>query len=534
MKDNTMCLTANPTPSYSQIACVGAGLSGIALGATLKRWYEMDDIRFFERHDDCGGTWHISSYPGCACDVPSALYSYSFAPNPRWSKLMPSHNEIKAYQRDVADSYGLRDKMCFRTEVTECLWREDVSRWLMVLRNVDTHEITYHECQVLFAATGALVEPRACDIPGVSTFKGSIFHSARWNHDVSLEGKKVVVLGNGCTAAQIVPAIADRTESLTQIIRSQHWIVEAINFSYTPAMLWVFRNIPFAQLIHRFAIFAVAELDYLLFPMTRLAALWRQARRKQFEAYMRKRSPEKYHDILIPDFEPGCKRRIFDCGYLDTLHKENTHLTDAKILDIVPDGINTSEGFIPADVIVLATGFNTNRFLPGMQVRGKNDKTVDEHWSRLDGPGAYNNCALNGFPNFFFLLGPNTVTGHTSAVIAIENAVNYALRVLKPVLDGSATSVEVKLAAEDTYIQKIQTALRNTVWHSGCNSWYVNDKSWNAMVYPWTQAYFWYTCLFPVWGGLAFQTDSETSYQELETLWLGSVSGSWCQSLGQP
>ncbi|KAL2857329.1 hypothetical protein BJY01DRAFT_137718 [Aspergillus pseudoustus] len=486
-------------PSYSQIACVGAGISAIALGATLKRWYSLDDIRFFERHDDCGGTWHINTYPGCACDVPSALYSYSFAQNPKWTKLMPSHEEIKAYQHEVADTYGLRPKMTFRTEVKECYWREDASRWLMVLRNIDTDEIFHHECQILFGATGLLVEPRPCDIPGASTFNGSIFHSARWNHDVSLDGKRVIVVGNGCTAAQIVPAIVDRAASVTQIIRSQHWVVKSANLKYTPGMLWAFENIPLLQQLHRFAIYNGAEEDWQLFPMTRNAAKYRQKRRKQIEAYMRKTAPAKYHDILIPDFEVGCKRRIFDCGYLASLHNPKALLTDAKILEIVPEGVQTSDGLIPADVIVLATGFDTTRFLPGLTVHGRNGTTVEEHWSRQDGPGAYNTSAMNRFPNFFMLLGPNTVTGHTSAIMASENSVNYALRILKPVLDGSASSVEVKLSAEDEYVKKVQTALRDTVWNSGCNSWYVNGKEWNATAYPWAQSHFWYRSLFPVW-----------------------------------
>ncbi|KAL4998898.1 hypothetical protein BDV10DRAFT_62258 [Aspergillus recurvatus] len=501
-------------PTYSQIACVGAGISGIALGATLKRWYQMDDIRFFERHSDCGGTWHISSYPGCACDVPSALYSYSFAQNPGWTKLMPSYKEIKAYQHEVADKYRLREKMTFRTEVKECWWREDASRWLIKLRNVDTDEISYHECQILFGATGVLAEPRACNIPGASTFKGSLFHTARWNHDVSLDGKRVVVIGNGCTAAQVVPAIMERSSSVTQIIRSKHWVAETFNVEYTPTMLWAFRNIPGLQALHRFAIYQGAEADWQLFPMTRSAARYRQKRHKEIETYMRKTAPAKYHDLLIPDFEVGCKRRIFNCGYLESLHNEKYILTDANILNIVPEGLQTSNGLIEADVIVLATGFNTNTFLPGMRVHGRNGITVDEHWSRQDGPGAYNTCAMNGFPNFFLLLGPNTVTGHTSAVMAAEkyvrcfflrgdadygSSVNYALRILKPVLDGAASSVEVKADAEDAYVEKVQTALKNTVWHAGCHSWYVNEKRWNAMAYPWTQAHFWYRSLFPVW-----------------------------------
>ncbi|KAL4953197.1 hypothetical protein BDW69DRAFT_184704 [Aspergillus filifer] len=492
-------LPAIPVPSYSQIACAGAGISGIALGATLKRWYDMDDIRYFERHSDCGGTWHISSYPGCACDVPSALYSYSFAPNPAWTKLMPSYREIKKYQQDVADEYGLRSKMTFRTEVKECVWREDASRWLMTLRNVDTDEISYHECQILFGATGVLVEPRECDIPGAENFNGSLFHSARWNHDVSLKGKKVVVIGNGCTAAQIVPAIMEESGSVTQIIRSQHWVVEAANLVYTPTMLWAFKNVPGLQWLHRFAIYLAAEQDWKLFPMTSSAAKYRQKRRNETERYMRKTAPVEYHDILIPDFEFGCKRRIFDCGYLKSLHNPKMHLTNATIQSITPTGLRTSDGLIEADVIVLATGFNTNTFLPGMTVRGRNGVTVDEHWGRQDGPGAYNTTSMNGFPNLFLLLGPNTVTGHTSAVMAAENSVNYALRILKPVLEESASAVEVKSHAEDEYLQDMQVALKKTVWHAGCHSWYVNDKSWNAMAYPWSQVHFWYRCLFPVW-----------------------------------
>lgn len=213
---------AHPIASYSQIACVGTGLSAIALGATLKRWYDLEDIRFFERENDCGGTWYVNSYPGlcllsppsppaalclpnkvpgCACDVPSALYSFSFALNPNWTKLMPSYKEVKTYQDEVVATYGLRQKMTFSTEVVHCIWREDVSRWLMTLRNLNTGEETFHECQVLFAATGELVKPQPCNIPGASSFSGSMFHSARWDHDVSLEGKRVVVIGNGCRSS---------------------------------------------------------------------------------------------------------------------------------------------------------------------------------------------------------------------------------------------------------------------------------------------------------------------------------------------
>jgi len=207
--------TEVPT-TYSQIACVGAGLSAVALGATLQRWYGLEDIRFFERHPTTGGTWYINKYPGqlettqhdsnseadnpegCGCDVPSALYSFSFAQNPNWTKLMPSNKEIKAYVDGVVKTYNLLSKMTFGTEVVRSVWREEVNRWLLHLRDLKTGVEYYHECQILFAATGQLVEPRPCEIPGTSDFEGSIFHSARWDHSVDLKGKNVVIIGNGC------------------------------------------------------------------------------------------------------------------------------------------------------------------------------------------------------------------------------------------------------------------------------------------------------------------------------------------------
>jgi cation diffusion facilitator CzcD-associated flavoprotein CzcO len=210
-----MTSKTSEVPSFSQIACVGAGLSAVALGATLKRWYGLDDIHFFERHPTSGGTWYINSYPGqlfllskilsklsrfigCGCDVPSALYSFSFALNPNWTKLMPSNEEIKTYVDDVMNTYNLRPKMTFATEVIRSVWREDASRWLLFLRDFKTGREYTHECQILFAATGQLVEPRPCEIPGVPDFHGNIFHSARWDKAVNLEGKNVVVIGNGC------------------------------------------------------------------------------------------------------------------------------------------------------------------------------------------------------------------------------------------------------------------------------------------------------------------------------------------------
>ncbi|RDH14001.1 FAD/NAD(P)-binding domain-containing protein [Aspergillus niger ATCC 13496] len=439
-------LPMSDTPSYSQIACIGTGLSAIALGATLQRWYGFEDIRFFDRHPASGGTWYTNSYPGCACDVPSALYSYSFELNPNWSKSMPSFEEIKEYST----------RMIHSVEVTKCIWKEDANRWLLYLRDVNSGERSTHECQILFAATGRLVEPRPCDTVGAETFSGTLFHSSQWRHDVRLRGQNVIIIGNGCTAAQIVPAIIHKVNSLTQIIRSQHWVSPASNYTYGPFIQWVFCHIPFAMRLHRLQLFLLAEKDFRLFPMTKAAARLRKRRSSQVEHYMRATAPDKYHNVLVPDYEIGCKRRIFDCGYLASLNEESFILTDTNIERIIPEGIKTDHGVIPADIIILATGFKTNQFLSYMEVIGRGGKSVTQHWDQYGGPGAYNTS-------------PSALSERANTE-SPNSSVNYALRILKPILQGRVLAVEIKEEAEQTYIHEVQKALAKRVWNAGCAS----------------------------------------------------------------
>ncbi|PVH91716.1 putative monooxygenase [Periconia macrospinosa] len=497
-------MTSKTTSTVSQFACVGTGISAIGLGATLQRWYGITDIRFFERHNKPGGTWHINQYPGCACDVPSALYSLSYEPNAEWSRILPSASEIESYILSVAEKYDLISKMTFGVDVESCTWDDDKSRWIMQYRNVGTDETFTHECQILFSAAGQLVHPRPLDVPGQDSFKGQIFHSARWPKDVDLSDKRVVIFGNGCTAAQIVPAIVKQTKSLTQIVRSKHWFYPPIDFSYPKWLKMVFKYIPGTLWLHRLHIFLLAERDYRLFPNTAAAARLRSMQRVKCEAYMRKTAPERWHDILIPDFDVGCKRRIFDCGYLESLHQDNLTVTMEKPLRIVSDGVQTKDRILEADVIIMANGFKTNEFIDPMCVTGRNGETLTEHWKRLGGPGAYNCSVMSGFPNFFMILGPNAATGHTSAIMASENTINYALRILKPVISGEAEAVEVKESAQMGYVYKMQEDLKNTVWNSGCLSWYVkrgakNGETWNSMSYPYSQAHYWYRSLLPAW-----------------------------------
>ena len=439
--------------------------------------------------------------------MPSALYSFSFEPNSEWTRVLPSSDELWANQDRVALKYDLKRKMSFGMRVERCEWIEESARWRLTIRHLKTDTILTHESQFLFCASGQLVKPREMDVPGSETFKGPIFHTARWRTDVDLTDKKVVVFGNGCTAAQVVPAIIGKVKSLTQFVRAKHWMMPPIDREVPDIAHLVLRWLPGAMGLQRLLVFAAAENSLRGFPLTEAARRFRSNQRVKSERYMREAAPAKYHDLLIPDFEVGCKRRIFDSGYLKSLHAENLTLTDEKAVEIVPEGVRTAGGdVVEADVVVLANGFVTNDFLIGMDVRGYGGKTIQEHWASFGGAEAYNCSVLSGFPNMFILLGPNAATGHTSAVMASENSINYALRVLRPVLEGRASVADLKWEAEKVYSDKLQAALRDTVWNSGCQSWYVKDagddsgETWNAMSYPWSQAHFWYRSLFPVWS----------------------------------
>lgn len=432
--------------------------------------------------------------------------------------------------RRVIDKYNLWPRMHFRVEVKECQWIEKLKRWRMHLYHQDEGRHSIHECLVLFSASGVLVYPRDLDVPGVEKFGGEIFHTAQWKSEAKLDNKNVVIIGNGCTATQIVPAIVDKVKHLTQFVRSKHWIFGQVDAEYPAWIKWAFRNIPFALRLHRFQIFYGAEKEFLLFGNSPRAAKMRAQKRVEVEAHMRSVAPSKYHDLLIPDFEVGCKRRIYDPGYLKSLHSEKIMLTGAKITEITEDGIQTYDGLVKADIIILANGFKTNQFISPLVIRGRDGITLMDHWNEFDGPEAYHGSVMHGFPNFFMILGPNTVTGHTSAIMASENTINYALRILKPFFNGKASAVEIKREAEIGQVLQIQKDLLQTVWHTGCSSWYVHvDKitgiTWNAMAYPYSQFYFWWRSVFPImedWqitvSGVSFHSSTSIYLQTIISL----------------
>lgn len=333
------------------------------------------------------------------------MYCLSYESNISWSKLLPERDELLAYLKRVADKYDIPSRTSFRSQVFRCEWLEDRQRWKVHVKNLVTGLITLHESQFLFSATGILDQPRETDLPGLSNFKGPVFHTARWRHDVDLRDKNVVVLGNGCTGTQLVPALAPEVRNVTQFVRSKHWIVPSIKANVIDKLKFVYRNIPGGMRLVRYIIYWGAEDDFTGIHMNEKGAAWRAAKTAKLRRYIQRTAPEKYHDMLIPDFEFGCKRRVFNAGYLESLHRENVTVTDERPKEIKSDHIITSSGkVVKADAIVFANGFKTERVLHGIEVVGRKE-TLEEHWDALGGVGAYNTLALSGFPNFFIIVG---------------------------------------------------------------------------------------------------------------------------------
>lgn len=377
--------------------------------------------------------------------------------------------------------------------------------------------------KIVISCVGGLVEPRGWpdEIPGLDKFKGKVFHSARWDETVDLRDKNVVVVGTGCSSAQIVPRLPNapyNARSVTQLMRSPPWVVPAM--SPPGGDEWWEKNspkiltaIPGLKGLLRFLIFIGAEGDFLkLFPNTPYADKHRKLCEERLLAWVRKTVPEKYHEIMTPDYGVGCKRRIIDKRWLKSLNDSKIELTTMPLTRLTESSVILGPGVtypkdakeedypereVPADVIVLANGFDTSRWLHPLRAVGKGGKDLVEVMEERGGAQAYQGTAMDGFPNFFLIFGPNTATGHSSVVMASENMVNYSLNFIKMILNGEASTVDVKHEAETAYTREVQEALKDTVWQSGCSSWYYTKDGWNSTVYPYTQIDFWRRCAFP-------------------------------------
>ncbi|TAQ89444.1 hypothetical protein B7494_g2205 [Chlorociboria aeruginascens] len=521
--------------TYVPVCIIGAGESGIAMGCRLREVLAFDQFRIFDRQSGIGGTWYINRYPGVACDIPAIFYSFSFCPNYKWTTFYPSGPEIVQYLQGVCEHYEIVDKIQLNTDVRECRFLESEEVWEIKLQHLvagagDLSEYdraqkirkegpgsvyVYEEtvrAKVLVSAVGGLVEPRAWpdNIVGKDRFEGEIFHSARWRYDVDLKDKDVVVVGTGCSAAQFVPQLAEKygAKSVTQLMRSPPWVVPRITppggqKTWEKWSPWLSTHIPGFNKLMRLAVFAKSEYDWRLFG----SQAYHEKERKILEAdllkYMEKQVPKKYHEILTPNYSVGCKRRIFDAAWLPALNDPRMELTTLPLTNIAeksvtlgpshiyPDPKDTTSSTpsshvtIPADVIILANGYEITKWLHPLKIIGRGGKDLHEVFKERGGPQLYMGMAMDGFPSAFVLTGPNTLTGHSSVILASENIVNLSLKFIKPILNGDVRTVEIKKGSEIEWATTTQAALKKRVWNAGgCRSWYATEDGWNSTVYP--------------------------------------------------
>jgi cation diffusion facilitator CzcD-associated flavoprotein CzcO len=457
------------------VAVVGGGFGGVGAAVMLMR-AGYHDVTVFERGERIGGVWNHNTYPGAACDVPSHFYEFSFDLNPRWSRRYAPQAEIQAYLEDVARRHGVFDRIRTATEVTRATWHEERATWVL-----DTGGGT-HEAEILITACGQLSIPSFPPIPGADSFRGPAFHTAEWRHDVDLAGKRVAVVGTGCSAIQVVPAIQPRVAHVDVYQRSPGWTFPKMDFVYKERTKRLFERFPALQRLDRKAILAFMEFGAV--GMTRhrwLLAPFRAAARRQIKSAIK--NPELRRKVT-PSDELGCKRLMLTDDWYPTLTKDNVELVTDRIAEITPSGVRTQDGIErAADVLVWATGFKTHGFVAPMEIVGAGGRTLAEEWAPV--PRAYLGMSLPGFPNMFMLYGPNTNGGTGSVIYTIEAGMGHVIAALRELDRTDARRIEVRRQAAARFDEELRAALAGTVWHTGCTNWYVDEDGNDPNQWPW-------------------------------------------------
>jgi cation diffusion facilitator CzcD-associated flavoprotein CzcO len=436
----------------------------------------MDDFVVLERADDVGGTWHHNTYPGCACDVPSHLYSFSFAPNPDWSQTYSRQPEIRDYLRRCADDFGVRPYIRFHQHVSAAQW--EGGEWLLETTDGPLR------ARVLVAAPGPLTEPKIPPIPGLEEFQGTKFHSARWNHDHDLTGERVAAIGTGASAIQFVPAIQPKVAQLHVFQRTPPWVVPHTNRPITALEKRLFRAVPAAQRLLRGGIYAAREALVLGFVKDpRLMRVVERLARKHIE---RQIDDPELREKVTPGYTIGCKRILPSNRWYPALAKSNVELVTSPIREVRAHSIVTEDGTErEVDTIVFGTGFHVTDMPVGKLVRGRDGRTLEEAWR--GSPRAHLGTAVAGFPNLFVLLGPNTGLGHNSMVYMAESQIAHVMDALERMRERGADLVEARPEAQARYNADIDARMRDTVWSTGCSSWYLDETGRNSTLWPdWT------------------------------------------------
>ncbi len=461
--------------THHRVIVIGTGFAGLGMAIRLRQ-QGMIDFVVLERAGDVGGTWRDNSYPGCACDVPSQLYSFSFELNPSWSRSFSGQQEIWDYLRHCTDSYGLRPHIRFHHEVLDAVWDHTGRRWLVRTNRGDL------TCDVLITATGPLSDPSIPDVPGLDSFQGKVFHSARWDQDYDLRDRRVAVVGTGASAIQFVPRIQPEVASLTVFQRTPPWIIPRRDRDTRGFEQTLYRAVPGLQRLVRAGIYGGREFSVLgLAVNPRLLKLLESVAR----AHLRRQVADpRLRARLTPDYTIGCKRILLSNDYLPALTRSNVDVVSARLARVGADWVQAEDGTRrEVDTVILGTGFHVTDMPIAARIHGRDGRTLADVWS--DGAQAHRGTTVAGFPNLFMLVGPNTGLGHTSLIYMIESQVAYTIEALRYLRRTGAAAVEVRPQAQVAYNEVVQRRMDGTVWTAGgCASWYLDAQGHNTTLWP--------------------------------------------------
>jgi len=462
-------------PRHTRIGILGAGFGGLGLAIRLRE-AGIEDFNVWERDPDVGGTWWANTYPGCQCDIPSHLYSFSFAPNPEWTRTYPLQPEIQKYLRDCADHFAVRDHITFDCDVTGAEWDESALVW-----RLETSQGPY-TADLLFAAPGFLSAPSIPDFPGLESFEGVTFHTANWNHEHDLRGRRVAVIGCGASAIQAVPKIQPLVDHLDVYQRTPPWVMPHRDRPITEIERRAYRRFPALQRIAR--AFVYWSRESLVPGFVHNPRYLKFAERIAGRHLAKQVSDPDLRAKLTPDYSFGCKRVLPSNDWYPAITQQNVDVVTTGIKEIVPNGIVSSDGVLhEADTIVFATGFHVTDAPFARIIRGRTGELMADMWA--GSPQAYRGTAVAGFPNLFIVTGPNTGLGHNSLVFMIEAQLDYFMGAIKAMEARGATRIEVRPDAQDAYNVKLQSRMGQTVWNSGgCSSWYLDVNGKNTTIYP--------------------------------------------------
>lgn len=466
-----------PLPTHIDVAIVGAGFAGIGMAIKLKQ-AGRDDFVVLERAEEVGGTWQANTYPGCQCDVPSNLYSFSFAPNPDWSKTFAMQPEIWDYLRRVADDFEIRSRIRLGCEVEGCAWDEAAMRWRI---ETSSGELT---ARVLVTGAGGICEPSIPSLPGLESFEGAAFHTARWDHDHDLTGKRVAVVGTGASAIQVVPHIQPLAGKLSVFQRTPPWIMPHPGRPVRAAEKRLFRRLPLVQKAVRGAVYWGRELYVVPFKRRRFRRI---PERMALRHLAKQVTDPELRAKLTPDYEIGCKRILLSDEYYPALQQPNVELVTDAVVEVRPHSVITADGREhPVDTIVWGTGFRVTEMPFSHLVRGRDGRCLGDLW-REHGVQGLRGTTVAGFPNLFKLVGPNTGLGHNSIVFMIESQLAYVMDALATMDARGATVLDTRPEAQAAFNEEVQARMRGTVWtEGGCASWYLDEHGRNTALWPGT------------------------------------------------